>query len=75
LAKHRGTPEREVNVIAGRVIINLDPADLPLMERLLMDYANAIYWGGSKARTLYGYSMRYDEARSLAQKIQRVRRG
>lgn len=62
-------------MIAGRAVLTLNRSDLPLIERLLGDYARNLYMGAGYARDMRGYHMRPDEARDLVLRIRKARRG
>lgn len=76
MAKHRGEA-RDVVALGPEptLAVILEPDDAPLMEKLLMHYANAAYYGGPDGPRWRGFKMRHDQARRLAMKIRRAHRG
>lgn len=74
--KHRGEM-RDVVALGPEpaVALILEPGDLPLIEAMLMEYANTLYFPGWNSHRWRGFSMRHQQARALALKVRRMRRG
>lgn len=77
MAKHKGDMRDAIALGPDPAIaLILEPGDAPLIEKLLMHYANEIYFGASHdAHKWRGYKMKHWEAKRLAHRIRRVYRG
>lgn len=79
MAKHKDHYRRDAVALGPEpaLALILKPEDAQLFEKLLMFYANERYFGGDgrNAHRWRGFALGYKEARDLAAKIRRLRRG